>query len=92
MPEGKKGGIMGYHKHREVIPISYGVHIDELCRKKDMSFSELARRLKVNRKTIYRWLEGKGLRVDYAIRICDIFGVSLDYLAFGRESRRGAKL
>lgn len=76
---------MSYTPLVAMIPVGYGTQIDALCQKYDINYTQLAKILDINRKTVYSWVEGGRLSVDHAVRIADFFHVSLDYLVYGKE-------
>lgn len=68
--------------------------LNELVKERQMSAVQLARETDVNPMTIRRYLnpdiyptECRYPRVDIFVRLCDVFGVSMDYL-WGRSDQR----
>ena len=48
----------------------------------------LAKAIGLNRKSIYRWLNGESApNIVYFMRLCDIFHVSADWLIYGRGNK-----
>ena len=61
-------------------------NIECLRKARKMTRQELGDRLGVKPPAIYKWERGLGLpQMETAIRMADVFGVSLDYL-MGRDS------
>lgn len=70
----------------------FGVRMSYLREKQGMSKSELGRRLGISQPTVTRWENGER-RPDltHAVRLADLFDVSLDYLN-GRTDDPKARL
>lgn len=78
----------GYRGYSVTIPMGYGERIDQLMQGRNMNCCELARRIGCERKTMYRMIDGDvGVKVSWLMSICDIFGVGLDWLIFGKEKQ-----
>jgi transcriptional regulator with XRE-family HTH domain len=62
--------------------MSIGEKIYEYRTAQNLSQEELAERLEVSRQSVSKWETGAALpELDKLMRMCDIFGVSLDHLA-----------
>jgi transcriptional regulator with XRE-family HTH domain len=46
----------------------------------------LAGEVGVNPSSVTRWLQGRFISLDHAVRLCDVLDVSLDWLMLGRGS------
>lgn len=66
-----------------------GERLEALCADHDLTLTELAERLEVNRTTLYHWRSGRHLpsAIVTLAMLADIFGVSTDWL-LGRTDRR----
>ena len=59
----------------------FGETLDELMTIKDLSATELAKQIGVDRSTITKYLVKRSLpKLQYALKIVDYFGCTLDYL------------
>lgn len=68
----------------------FGKRLEELCKQKSISVSELSRRIGVSSKTIYEWMGADGRLPrdpDHLKALSEFFGVSLEHLLFGEETR-----
>lgn len=59
----------------------------KLLDERGISVQELARRSEVPKSNISTWLQGASPSVEQLDRVARCLGVSIEYLAFGRESR-----
>lgn len=67
--------------------MSVGQRIALLRKHKDMTQEELANVLGTTRQAISKWESGKSYPdIDYAIKIGEYFGVSMDYLLLGKST------
>lgn len=80
-----------YRELKQLNPSGYGVRIDLLCKKNNIGYSELAKALNVNRKTIYSVIEGGNCKANLMISIADLFSVSLDWLVYGKKFKERGK-
>lgn len=73
-------------------PLScFGERIDDLCVEHDISYAELARRVKIDRTTLYHMRTEKKrlpLALVTLVMIADQFGVSTDWLLGRTDYRR----
>lgn len=54
----------------------------------EWNISTVAEIIGVERRTIYRWLNGETApSIIHAMRICDIFHVSADWLIYGKGNK-----
>ncbi len=64
----------------------------ELRKKKGLSQEELANRLNVTRQTISKWEVGDSTPdMEKLVAISDLFGISLDELVVGKETKEDMK-
>lgn len=57
-----------------------------LCLKSGLTQTQIGAHVGTNRTTIYRWTEGtRTPDITSLARLCKLFGVSADYLLFGKE-------
>ena len=55
--------------------------LDELIKRRDLTATELGKQIEIDRSTITKYLVKRSLpKLQYAIKIVDYFGCSLDYL------------
>lgn len=77
-----------YRGPKAIVPVGIGVRIDDLCYKRNISWSILAELIGINRKTMYSYLEGTTeIKLWQAAVIADYFGVTLDWLYWGDKKR-----
>ncbi len=69
----------------EYLPATFGERVRELRRRSKLTMDALAARTGVSKSTIGRIEKGASFSTDYALRLSDFFGVSLDFL-FGRSN------
>lgn len=70
---------------------NYGERLQRAMTEKGIDQKTLAGMLSTAQASISRIINGKQfLDFDLAIRVCEILGVSLDWLAYGREAPREA--
>jgi len=62
--------------------------LKDLLKQKDVTIAQLARATGISAKTIYQWLNGQKPRdLNQVKKVADYFGVSIDFLAFGIQSK-----
>jgi transcriptional regulator with XRE-family HTH domain len=59
----------------------------KLLDERGISIAEVARRTGVPKSNIHAWLQGASPSVGQLDRVARYFGVSMEYLAFGREAQ-----
>ena len=63
--------------------------IYELCKINKLTGKELGEQLKLKKSPMTDWKNGKSQpTVDQIIKICEIFGISSDYLLFGKIEQK----
>ena len=61
--------------------MTFGQKLQQLRRARGMSQEDLAGQLSVTRQTISKWeLDTSTPDLDYLCKLCDLFGVTADYL------------
>ena len=66
--------------------MTMGERVTALRKGRGMTQEQLAERLNVTRQSVSKWeLDQATPEVGYAVALCDLFGVSLDYLIRGME-------
>ncbi|MBO4838083.1 MAG: helix-turn-helix domain-containing protein [Lachnospiraceae bacterium] len=66
--------------------MTIGERLTELRKSRGLSQEELAEQLTLTRQTISKWELGQSSPdIEYVIALCDLFGVSTDYLLKGEE-------
>ena len=69
-----------------------GERLTELRKSRGLSQEELAEQLTLTRQTISKWELGQSSPdIEYVIALCELFGVSTDYLLKGEEPEPKAK-
>ena len=69
-------------------PKTPGGRLAKLMEERNMTQSDLAEKLNYSRGYIDKWIHDKrDIPSAYAVKICDLFGVDLDYLLRGTPSR-----
>jgi len=66
----------------------FGERLEKLCKDRGISINELSRRIGVSSKTVHTWVGKNGStprRPDDLKKLCDFFGVSLEFLVFGED-------
>ena len=61
--------------------------LNKLCNESELTQNQIADQIGVKRLALHRWREGA--RTPSALmvaRLCKLFGVSADYLLFGKDS------
>lgn len=67
--------------------MSIGERIQELRKTKYMSQEELAEKVEVSKQSVSKWELDKTLpNIEKILKLCDIFGISADYLLRGEEA------
>ncbi|MCR4755150.1 MAG: helix-turn-helix domain-containing protein [Lachnospiraceae bacterium] len=73
---------MGDINYRDI-----GERIDELRIERGYSMEELAEALDISRQTLSKWLnQDIALKLENAVKVCDVLGCDMDYLLFGKDS------
>lgn len=76
---------------REETPISFRDNLQHLRDLQDMSQADLAQQIGVSRQSVAKWEAEKSYpEMDKLIKICDLFGCSLDDLVRGDLAGREA--
>ena len=71
--------------------MTIGERLTELRKSRGLSQEELAAQLTLTRQTISKWELGQSSPdIEYVIALCDLFGVSADYLLKGEASEKQA--
>ena len=71
--------------------MNIGERILNLRKKSGLSQEELAEKLGVSRQSVSKWETGNVMPdIDKAVAMCELFGVSTDYLLKGKEDHTGA--
>ena len=72
--------------------MTIGERLTELRRSRGLSQEELAAQLTLTRQTISKWELGQSSPdIEYVIALCDLFGVSTDYLLKGEVPEKKAE-
>lgn len=77
--------VDGRWEHNEV----FAERLRALLEERDMSLADLARALHVDRATVTRYAQGRVPPVPTLRVICDMFGVSLDFMLGRTDHPRG---
>ena len=71
--------------------MTIGERLTELRKSRGLSQEELAEQLTLTRQTISKWELGQSSPdIEYVIALCDLFGVSTDYLLKGEAPEKKA--
>lgn len=78
----KRNGVRSWYSHPAFLK-----RLRDLCA--ECSFDELELMTGINRETMRRQIRGENRpTAEQAARVCETFGVSADWLLFGRGPRR----
>ena len=69
---------------------AFGVRLEQLCKQKEISTNDLARRIAIPRATVHEWIGSSGRMPrdpEHLKKLCDFFNVSSAYLLWGEEEK-----
>lgn len=68
-------------------PEGLAERLNKLCSESELTQDQIAQRVGVKRTSLHRWREGaRTPSILMVARLCKLFGVSADYLLFGKDS------
>lgn len=68
-------------------PEGLAERLNKLCNESELTQTQIACRIGVDRSVLHRWREGARTPSALMIaRLCKLFGVSADYLLFGKDN------